>query len=169
MQPITIAHISDLHYNPGDSSAVANMLAEKQVLVERLLPLCLETLQQRKPDILLISGDLTHESTADAYQYLRTEFSKILTDTPILCTMGNHDIRGAFRQGFLDEPASDKPYYASCMVNGYQFISVDSSFEHPLTGFLTDDALDYLETQLSANQSSPTIVLMHLDMLHLHH
>ena len=165
MHPITIAHISDIHYNPGDTSPVARLLAGKQVLVETLLPACLKILQERNPDILLISGDLTHENDHHAYQYIRAQIRAFLPDTPILCAMGNHDIRHAFRQGFLEETPSDEPYFASCVVQGCLFIALDSSSEDPLAGFLTEQAMDYLAEQLKAHPDLPTFLLMHHPVL----
>ena len=37
MNPITIAHLSDIHYAPKEISEVANMLREKNIYVENLL------------------------------------------------------------------------------------------------------------------------------------
>ena len=43
-------------------SQISTLLREKGLLVEKLLGQCLETLKQRKPDIVLITGDMTHGS-----------------------------------------------------------------------------------------------------------
>ena len=59
MNAITIAHLSDIHHNPDENSQISTLLREKGLLVEKLLGQCLETLKQRKPDIVLITGDMT--------------------------------------------------------------------------------------------------------------
>ena len=64
MNAITIAHLSDIHHNPDENSQISTLLREKGLLVEKLLGQCLETLKQRKPDIVLITGDMTHEGTS---------------------------------------------------------------------------------------------------------
>ena len=73
MNPITIAHLSDIHYAPSEISAVSTMLREKGVFVEKLLPKCLDNLKIRKPDIILITGDMTHERPAEDFRYLKNQ------------------------------------------------------------------------------------------------
>ena len=161
MSALTIAHLSDIHYGPNDTGAVSTMLREQGVYVEKLLPICLDHLKIRKPDIILITGDLTHDGEAADYTYLKNLFSEALPETPVFCTIGNHDIRSAFRQGFLNEPASDAPYYASMIHNGYQFISLDSSYENGLLGIFTDEAMDFLEQALKNTEVKGNFLFMH--------
>lgn len=161
MNAITIAHLSDIHYAPSEISAVSTLLREKGVFVEKLLPKCLENLKVRKPDIILITGDLTHESPAEDFRYLRDQFTSACPDTPVLCTVGNHDIRSAFRQGFLGESPEDGPYYDSMILNGYQFVSLDSAYADGLKGYFTDEALDYLEEKLQNTDVDGTFLMMH--------
>lgn len=164
MNPITIAHLSDIHYAPTENSEVANMLREKNIYVENLLPQCLEHLKTVKPDIILITGDLTHESEADDFRYVRQVLTELMPDTPVLATIGNHDIRHAFRTGFLNIPeseATDEPYYDSVIINDYQFVSLDSSYVKRLEGIFTDEAMDYLEEKLENPNVKGTFILMH--------
>ena len=49
---LTIAHLSDIHYAPAEVSEISTMLKDKGVLVEKYLPMCLENLKIRKPDII---------------------------------------------------------------------------------------------------------------------
>ena len=164
MNPITIAHLSDIHYAPMENSEVANMLREKNIYVENLLPQCLEHLKTVNPDIILITGDLTHESEADDFRYVKQVLDKYMPETPVLCTIGNHDIRHAFRTGFLNIPeqdANDEPYYDFVIVNDYQFVSLDSSYVKRLEGIFTDDAMDYLEEKLENPNVKGTFILMH--------
>lgn len=173
MNAITIAHLSDIHHNPDENSQISTLLREKGLLVEKLLGQCLETLKQRKPDIVLITGDMTHEGTSSHYRYLRDALSSALPGTPVLCAMGNHDVRGAFREGFLGLAPSGGPYYASASVKGWLFVSLDSAFEKGLEGVLTKEAMDFLENSMeAAGKSGPgssagpeTILLMHHPIL----
>lgn len=158
---LTIAHLSDIHYAPAEVSEISTMLKDKGVLVEKYLPMCLENLKIRKPDIILITGDLTHESPACDFAYLKQQFDDALPETPILCTIGNHDIRSEFRQGFLNEQALDTPYYASAIVKGYQFISLDSSYVDGLAGYFTDEAMDFLEEKLKNPDVKGNFLMMH--------
>ncbi|MFR5733949.1 MAG: metallophosphoesterase family protein [Clostridium sp.] len=156
MNAITIAHLSDIHHNPDENSQISTLLREKGLLVEKLLGQCLETPKQRKPDIVLITGDMTHEGTSSHYRYLHDALSSALPGTPVLCAMGNHDVRGAFREGFLGLTPSGGPYYASASVKGWLFVSLDSAFEKGLEGVLTKEAMDFLENSMeAAGKSGP--------------
>jgi len=161
MNAITIAHLSDIHYNPRDDGQISTLLREKGLVVEKFLKTCLDTLVLRSPDIILITGDITHEGGPDEYRYLREQISSVLPDTPVLCTMGNHDNRAAFREGFLQESAYDGPYYSSVSVKGYRFITLDSAYEKGLEGVFRSDALDYLEEVLTKPAARGNILLMH--------
>lgn len=161
MNAITIAHLSDIHYAPAEIGDISTMLKEKEIFVEKFLPICLENLRLRKPDIILITGDLTHESPACDFEYLKRQFDAALPGTPILCTIGNHDIRSEFRRGFLKEPALDTPYYASMIIKGYQFISLDSSYVNGLAGYFTDEAMDFLEEKLENTDVEGNFIMMH--------
>lgn len=161
MNKLTIAHLSDIHYAPKENSEVSTMLREKGVFVEQLLPQCLEHLKFVNPDIILITGDLTHDSGAEDFAYLRETFRSALPDTPILCTIGNHDIRSAFREGFLETEPENGPYCDKMTVNGSCFISLDSSYEKGLEGIFTDDAMDFLEETLENSDADRYFILMH--------
>lgn len=161
MNAITIAHLSDIHYNPTDTGQISTMLREKGLIVEKLLTTCLETLKTRNPDIVLITGDITHEGSAENYRYVKERISDALPDTPVLCAMGNHDNRAAFRVGFLGEAPSGGPYYSSVSVKGYRFISLDSAYEKGLEGVFRKDALDYLEELITKPAARGNMLLMH--------
>lgn len=158
---ITIAHISDIHYNPGDRSDLSRLLSEKDIDVNKHLNLCLTKLRERCPDLIALTGDLTHEGTADDYRFLKKEFDTALPGVPVLCTMGNHDRRGAFREGFLGLPSSEAPYLECISVKGYRFISLDSAYEKGIEGVLTDEIMDYLEDKLIKPAAKGNILLLH--------
>lgn len=72
----TIAHISDLHFGREDPP-----------LVEGLL----RALQLAKPDILIVSGDLTQRAKKKQFRAAR-EFLDSLPEVPQLIVPGNHDV-----------------------------------------------------------------------------
>lgn len=161
MNAITIAHLSDIHYNPRDDGQISTLLRKKGLIVEKLLTSCLDNLKLRNPDIVLITGDITHEGNEDDYRYIHERISSALPDAQLLCSMGNHDNRAAFRLGFLKESPSDGPYYSSLSVKGYRFISLDSAYEKGLEGVFRSDAMDYLEEILKKPAARGNILIMH--------
>lgn len=71
----TIAHISDLHFGRLDAPVAEGLVAD---------------LASRKPDLLVVSGDLTQRARPSQYRQA-TDFLKRLP-TPQLVVPGNHDI-----------------------------------------------------------------------------
>jgi 3',5'-cyclic AMP phosphodiesterase CpdA len=71
----TIAHISDVHFGAIDPPVVEGLIAD---------------LQRQKPDIMVISGDLTQRARGGQYR-AAAEFLKRLP-TPQIVVPGNHDI-----------------------------------------------------------------------------
>ncbi len=170
MKPITIAHLSDIHYEREKRCKISTLLREKGENVETRLALCLEEMKAQKPDIIVITGDIAHETDAEDFRYVKEQFDAAFPDTPIFCAVGNHDIRKEFRKGFLGmEQCSDwdAPYYDSVIAGGYQFISMDSAYVDGLKGYFTDEAMDFLEAQLEKLEQpeyadiNGTFLLMH--------
>lgn len=106
MNAITIAHLSDIHHNPDENSQISTLLREKGLLVEKLLDQCLETLKQRKPDIVLITGDMTHEGTSSHYRYLHDALSSALPGTPVFRRSTRKVPSFSSRHFFISFPAS---------------------------------------------------------------
>lgn len=167
---ITIAHISDIHYNPGDASSLSKLLEEKGLDVSNHLDQCLYRLQERTPDIVALTGDIVHEGTAADYRFIREKFERLLPGVPVLCAMGNHDRRAAFREGFLNlspenEQVNDGPYVDCLSLKGYRFLSIDSAYEKGIEGVLTDDLLDRLEDMVIKPAARGNILLLHHPVL----
>ncbi len=165
MEGIRIAHLSDIHYNPKEDSSVSRMLAERKIFAEEYLEICLKELKTCSPDIILITGDISHEGDASAYEYLKDRLDAGLAGVPVLCAMGNHDCRPAFRSGFLRQEANDGPYEASVSIKGYRFLSMDSAWEKGLEGVLTEEMLDRLERWLENDKETRNILIMHHPVL----
>lgn len=80
-----------------------------------LLDRCLQLLgdeEKAQLDGVLISGDLTENGTADDYRNLRRELERRFPGIPLLVTLGNHDEKSAFREGWLGQAA-----FPSCPVD----------------------------------------------------
>ena len=71
----TIAHISDLHFGRLDRAVAEGLVAD---------------LSQRKPDLLVVSGDFTQRARERQYQAAAAYLKRL--PTPQLVVPGNHDI-----------------------------------------------------------------------------
>jgi 3',5'-cyclic AMP phosphodiesterase CpdA len=75
-----IAHISDLHFDRIDPVIVDALLGD---------------LEQRKPDLIIISGDLTQRARTHQFIAARSFLKRL--EAPYLVVPGNHDIAPFFR------------------------------------------------------------------------
>ncbi|HCF18673.1 MAG TPA: metallophosphoesterase, partial [Rhodospirillum rubrum] len=88
-----IAQTSDLHIRPP------GMLVGGVVDTAAALEACVAHLQAlaHRPDLLLITGDLTQQGRPEEYAHLRRLLAPL--DLPLLVCPGNHDDRAALRAG----------------------------------------------------------------------
>jgi 3',5'-cyclic AMP phosphodiesterase CpdA len=76
----TIAHLSDLHFGRTDGKVVHALLAD---------------LERHRPDLVIISGDLTQRARSHQFAEARAFLSRI--PAPALVVPGNHDLSPLYR------------------------------------------------------------------------
>jgi 3',5'-cyclic AMP phosphodiesterase CpdA len=76
----TIAHLSDLHFGRTENKVVAALLAD---------------LERHRPDLVIISGDLTQRARSHQFAEARAFLSHI--PAPALVVPGNHDLYPLYR------------------------------------------------------------------------
>lgn len=159
---IRFGHLSDMHLE-GDSAS-DSMIKLKAAGGDQLgnTRLALQELAVEQPDFLIMTGDLAHEGTAEDYAFLRALIEEYLPGIPVIGTMGNHDIRAAYRKGFLGmDTEDDSPYVDTLEVCGWRILSIDSAWEKLLMGSVNDEQLDWLEKQLEAPIEKGNILICH--------
>jgi 3',5'-cyclic AMP phosphodiesterase CpdA len=73
-----IAHLSDIHFGAHDPDIVAATF---------------DWLRQRKPDLIIISGDLTQRAKVDQFRQASSYLDQLRTlGAPVLVVPGNHDV-----------------------------------------------------------------------------
>jgi Icc protein len=153
---ITIAHVSDPHLDVTDRAV------QRAELVMAYL-----SLRPSLFDVLLLTGDLANDGSAEEYAQLRPLLDR--SPTPVFMCPGNHDDRGAFRVGLLDEPASDQPINRVHRIDGAVFVMCDSTIPGRDDGRLADETLVWLESELGETPSStPVFVCFHHPPVVLH-
>jgi 3',5'-cyclic AMP phosphodiesterase CpdA len=116
------------------------------------------------PAFLLVSGDLVHEGPAAGYRRLRAILAEGgANDRPLFIALGNHDRRGPFREGFLDQPPSEARYYYRAEAAGLRLLVLDSRHDLPTDdgGDLDDAQLTWLERELAEPHAGGTLVVVH--------
>ena len=120
-QSFEILHISDTHY--GQAHFFSNLPSAKDILpsadkpsLEKYISRAIQK-ENLKPNLLVISGDLTQRGTTSEFELAKSSISEILRylndsglATELIVTPGNHDVNWALRQGDSDPSMAFVPY-----------------------------------------------------------
>ncbi|WP_018263183.1 phosphodiesterase [Methylobacterium sp. WSM2598] len=153
-----IAQITDLHLRPRGRPAYR--VAETNMLVERAVD-ALASLQPR-PDVVLVTGDLTDCGLPEEYALLRGLLGRL--PLPVFVVPGNHDRREALRAAL---PAAWLPgameEFVQYVVDDWpvRLIGLDTLVAGASHGALCARRLAFLEEALAAGGDRPTLVFLH--------
>ncbi len=150
-EPLCIAQITDTHiYADPDGQLLG--LNTRQSL-EHVIDLMLSS---RQPDLVVASGDLTHDASPQAYRQVRESFERI--NAPVYCLPGNHDEAQALRACMNDSCFHN---VRSKCIGGWQLLFLDSSVAGSEGGHLPDTELSALDTALGSFPDLPALVWLH--------
>jgi Icc protein len=150
----TLAQLSDPHIDvgPGDTGSSEALAAA----VEAVLRL------DRPPDALLVSGDLTNRSDARSYERVRELLAPL--PMPVHVLPGNHDDREALRAWFTDDDVAglhQDAFHYAVRCGELRLVVCDTTIPGRDDGRLDQGSLQWLDDELAAEPSVPTIVAMH--------
>ncbi|MFE5330079.1 metallophosphoesterase [Embleya sp. NPDC056575] len=145
---IVFAHLSDTHLD-GSRRAAKRTRATMEHL--NALPFDL--------DAVLVTGDIVDQGLPAEYDEAR---AVLASRHPLLILPGNHDVRGPFRKGLLDEPADDAPINRVHRTERAVYALCDSSIPGRDDGLIADETLTWLTGVLDETPSSvPVFVAFH--------
>ena len=147
-----ICQLTDLHVRPAGMAACrvieTNMFAERAFrAVARFNP---------RPDVVLLTGDLTANGLDAEYARLARLIRKFLT-MPVFVIPGNHDQREALRKGLQHLPGvTSDPQYVQYAVDDYpvRLVMLDTLVPGATHGELRGEQLEFLDRTLSACRTS---------------
>jgi 3',5'-cyclic AMP phosphodiesterase CpdA len=154
-----IAQLSDLHVRPRGIPAAR--IVETNMLVERALA-AIAALNPR-PDVVVVSGDVTECGRPGEYRMAADLFSRYLT-MPVFVVPGNHDRRENFRVGLGHMPGvTAHPDFVQYAVEDYpvRLVMLDSVVPEAGHGLLCAERLAWLDKTLSAVPDKPTLLVLH--------
>lgn len=161
---MNILHISDIHfrlkyeeYSEGYKGMISKM-DNPLIYLKRALD---HAKSKGKIDMLLISGDLTEDGTAEDYVFLRHWLKHEISNIPILVTLGNHDIKKNFYQGWLKQEIPKRYYNRICELKDFYIISFDSSLDGETDGYMSNEQFIWLEKKLNACQDKRVLLMTH--------
>lgn len=116
-----------------------------------------------RPDIFLLTGDLTDTGDGACYDELAGILGQaaLRSDASVIFLPGNHDDRRVLRSHLLGGPDGDGPVNQTHWRDGLRIISLDSTVPGHGHGRLDDHTLAYLRDELASPAPDGTIVAMH--------
>ncbi len=160
-----ILHISDIHYRQSYEPCEKGYKAVLYRMQSPLEPLgrCLAQARESYPDLdcLLISGDLTEDGTAEDYAQLRQFIEDQVGGLPVVVTLGNHDNKASFYQGWLGQEPSSEPYNCVAHFGDTAIISWDTSVQGNPDGVITPQQMQWLKDAFAQIQDRHIILMTH--------
>ena len=154
-----ICQLTDLHVRPKGQTA--NRVSETNMMTERAFRAVAAF--RPRPDVVLITGDLTECGLATEYANLVRMLGRTLT-MPVYVVPGNHDRRDNFRQALAHLPGvTSDPDYVQYAIEDHavRLVMLDTLVPGASHGELSSAQLDWLDRTLAQQPSKPTLVGMH--------
>jgi len=153
-----LLHLSDTHFPAG---GLLYGLVDVENHLTRVLGQFVAA--GNRPDAVVITGDLTDKGEAGGYARLRAvvEPAARRMGARVVWVMGNHDRRGEFRTGLLDESPTDEPVDRVYDFAGLRLIALDTTVPGAHHGAVTDQQLGWLAAELSTPAEHGTLLAMH--------
>jgi Icc protein len=154
---VLIAQLSDPHIRPDGVlyQGVTDSNGAFAQAIEHILSL------DRRPDILLLTGDLVDTGQPGEYDALRAILDGL--PMPLLVIPGNHDDRGNLRKAFSDHTYLPRQGPLHYCVDDYpvRIIGLDSTVPGLHHGHIDTAGLEWLGATLSENPTKPTLLMLH--------
>lgn len=149
---LLVAQITDMHLFAEVEQELLGLPTDRslQVVLERLAEL------QPRPDILLLTGDLSQDRSCKSYQRLQDLLLPF--NIPTYWLPGNHDSLPVMQQVLQQPPISpDKSFQAG----GWHFVLLSSLVSGCVYGQISTASLEWLESQLQMVNDKPTLISLH--------
>ena len=151
-KPIRLIQITDTHLiaEPGAEVYGVDTFATTE-----------KTLTQMKsdgwtPDLVVHSGDLSDDGTAESYRRLRSLLTPL--GLPVYCVRGNHDVREEMMASLCGGPIQS---VRSVVVEPWQIVFLDSQVPGKVHGHLDADELAALEETLRDAPHLHALIVLH--------
>ncbi len=118
----------------------------------------IELIRQRDgdADLLLATGDLSQDGSADSYRYLAQRLDDL--GKPAVWIPGNHDDPGAMAKLLESKTLSTAK---RVLMARWQIVLLDSTLPHQTHGLVSSDQLDYLDACLAEYPDEHALVCLH--------
>ena len=151
-RPLRIVHLSDTHLF-GDPAALHYNRVDTREALSRTLG---AADSMTDLDLVVASGDLSDDGTVEIYHEVARQIGGFVTahGATAVYAMGNHDVRAGFESvlGIRE---------TILMRRGFRVITLDSTVPESGYGRLTNEQLNWLESELALPAPNGTILVLH--------
>jgi len=153
MSDMLIAQISDIHlgFDPGNPAEF------NRKRLDRVLRTFEE--MERRPDIVIASGDLVDRGDVDSYRRLRIALDRC--QIPVFPCLGNHDVRSAFRRIFPDYDMPDGFLQYVLDAGPLRILVLDTLEEGRHGGGFCALRARWLADRIAEEPDRPTAIVLH--------
>lgn len=148
-----IAQITDIHIGFDRGNPEERNMARLRAVLARMID------GPNRPDMLLMSGDLTEYGDAESYALLAEAVSTC--PFPVYPMAGNHDARGTLLDAFPDAPSQDGFIHYVIEGDGLRLIVLDTLEPGRHGGGFCEVRAAWFKSQLAEAPTTPTLVAMH--------
>lgn len=148
---VRVSQLSDLHVVAESGGRV------RGVDTWAALEAALGRLRQEDCDLVLATGDLSHDGTAASYGRLRGRLEAL--GRPVLCLAGNHDVAAEMAASLESERIRRCP--VARLGAAWQIVSVDSCVDGKAAGRFRPSELDRLDAALDSSGGRFTLLALH--------
>ena len=113
-------------------------------------------------DLVLASGDMSQDASAESYRYLAAEFDRL--GPPVVWIPGNHDDPATMKEEFVSPnifPAR------RVLVANWQILLLDSTLAGQVHGRITPEQIEFLEAGLDEYPQQHALVCLHHQALEM--
>lgn len=149
---LLVAQITDIHlFAESDKRLLGLQTLESfQTVLYQVKDL------ERRPDLLLLTGDLSQDGTAESYEMVQAMVQPL--GIPTYWVPGNHDEPAVMAQVLTRSPVSAQK---SFRAGGWRFLLLDSCVSGCVYGAIPSASLEWLDAELSQFPEEPTLIAFH--------
>ncbi len=150
--PLHVVQITDIHLFEHSNQRLLGLstIESFQAVLEQVSAL------DPKPDLLLLTGDLSQDGKPESYKILQNLLLPL--GIPTYWLPGNHDCFATMEPILKVPPIFPQKAF---QVGGWSFLLLNSQVPNCVHGQLSPPSLEWLDQQLQAVKESPTIVGLH--------
>ena len=147
---LRVVQVSDCHVS-SDPAANYRGIRSGSTL-QSLLP----AIRDFQPDLLLLTGDVSEDTSPESYGRVSALLSSI--ETPVLALPGNHDDPVVMARYFPRGPWDGPMFHA---LEDWQFVLLDSTRPGEICGFFDEERIDGLRQGLARSKAEHLLVALH--------